>query len=73
MTSSAQHQLAQWQTTVAGTVNFPYSGIAMLSSLMFVEKVRTADLAPSVFLFGFRFTNLTRLGQFCGTIVARTT
>ena len=50
MTGSAQHQLAQWLTSVIDLVLSHYSYPLCFQFLCFTDKVRTFNFPPSVFL-----------------------
>ena len=50
MTGSAQHQLAQWLTSVIDPVLLLYSTQCLSDLFTFYDKVRTFNFPPSVFL-----------------------
>ena len=50
MTGSAQHQLAQWLTSVIDPVLSLYSTYCISDSFTFTDKVKTFNFPPSVFL-----------------------
>ena len=50
MTGSAQHQLAQWLTSVIDPVLSLYSTHCISDSFTFAHKVKTFNFPPSVFL-----------------------
>ena len=62
MTGSAQHQLAQWLTSVIDPVLSLYSTYCISDSFTFADKVKTFNFPPSVFLCSYDvcrlFTNV---------------
>ena len=58
MTGSAQHQLAQWLTSVIDLVLSLYSTHCISDSFTFADKVKTFNVPPSVFLCSYDVCNL---------------
>ena len=58
MTGSAQHQLAQWLTSVIDPVLSLYSIHCITDSFTFADKVRTFNFPPSVFLCSYDVCSL---------------
>ena len=58
MTGSAQHQLAQWLTTIFDTVFLLCSGNYTLNSFTFAKIIKSADFNLSVFLCSFDICSL---------------
>ena len=58
MTGSAQHQLAQWLTSVIDPVLSLYSTNCISDSFTFADKVKTFNFPPSVFLCSYDVCSL---------------
>ena len=58
MTGSAQHQLAQWLTSVIDPVLSLYSTYCISDSFTFADKVKTFNFPPSVFLCSYDVCSL---------------
>ena len=58
MTGSAQHQLAQWLTSVIDSVLSLYSTYCISDSFTFADKVKTFNFPPSVFLCSYDVCSL---------------
>ena len=58
MTGSAQHQLAQWLTSVIDPVLSLYSTYCIFDSFTFADKVKTFNFPPSVFLCSYDVCSL---------------
>ena len=58
MTGSAQHQLAQWLTSVIDHVLSLYSTHCIFDSFTFADKVKTFNFPPSVFLCSYDVCSL---------------
>ena len=58
MTGSAQHQVAQWLTSVINPVLSLYSTHCISDSCTFADKVRTFTFPPSVFLWSYNICSL---------------